>query len=115
MKKSYKELEPMFMMISSAFLKGDASKMIIDLPLGNNKVGHFGLVIWSKDEGKTMNVSTFYLGLDKTCNFRTCWDDFVRDKFYKMLKNKEDIGYLSVNSQDEAMREVYNDIYDEVA
>lgn len=113
MKKSYKDLEPMFMMITESFLKSDASKMILDLPLGD-KVAHFGLVLWSKD-GETMHLTTFYLGLDKNCHFVKCWDDFVRDKVHKMLKNKEDVGYLPANSQEEALREVYYSIYNKVA
>lgn len=106
-----KRLEKMFMGMAIEFVKADASYFIGDLYCGDNGVAHFGLLIWSKGDG-VLNTEPFFVGIDEDSKFARCWIEFIKKRFVKMIINhKDSIPYFPANSKEEAMYEVYKEVY----
>ena len=109
-----KKLNNLFMGLALNFLKSNTSYLVGDIKEDGKTKFQFGLCVWSKGEG-VMNVSAFYLGLEKRIVFCDMWEEFIDKRFINMLKNKADVGYLPANSEEEALDIIVGELYKEVA
>ena len=86
-----------------------------NLNIDDKDVAHFGLFIWSKDDG-VLNAEPFFLGINEHSEFAKWWDEFVKEQFIKMITNcKVRIPYFLANSKEEAMYEMYIRIFNKEA
>ena len=85
------------------------------LNIGDKDVAHFGLFIWSKNDG-VLNAEPFFLGINEHSEFAKWWDKFVKEQFIEMINNyKGRIPYFLANSKEEAMYEMYISIFNKEA
>lgn len=109
-----KKLNNLFMGLALNFLKSKTSYLVGDIKEDGKTKFQFGVAVWSKD-GETMNVVTFYFGLKNRLVFCDKWDDFVSKRLMTMLNKREDIYYLTANSEEEAINIIVGELYKEVA
>ena len=103
-----KVFNDVFMKIAKGFVNSDCSYVKIDLYGPNKeKIGEFGAVIWGTNIDN-LRIDSFCSGIPTGSPLMQEWDMFVITTLYRMLMDKEDIGYLYANSWEEVSRIISN-------
>ena len=74
--KPAKEMYPVIETMLNNIVESGYPMSVIDTAISDDKVGYFGVALWSRD-GKQLEISTFYLGVDGQSDFAKAWDESV--------------------------------------
>ena len=74
--KPAKEMYPVIETMLNNIVESGYPMSVIDTAVSGDKVGYFGVALWSRD-GKQLEISTFYLGVDGQSDFAKAWDKAV--------------------------------------
>ncbi len=68
-----KEMYPLIDTMLKGIVESGDPMPVIETAIRGDRVGYLGVALWSRD-GKQLEISTFYLGVDGQCNLAKEWD-----------------------------------------
>ena len=104
------EMYPVIDTMLESFVESGYPMGVIDTDINDNRLGHFGVALWSRD-GKQLEVSTFYLGVDGQCNLAKDWDMAVCRLPQMFNERWGCVPYVEASSQIDIENKWYESVY----